>query len=104
MTTKATYYRHGDVILRRLEKEEEVKGEKQKHLILAEGEVTGHSHRISKGKGELFKFDNKMFLKIQSEIACLTHEEHKKIELPAGDYEVIIQREYTPEGWKKVID
>lgn len=104
MTTNATYFRHGDVILRRLSDDEKIQGEKQKHLTLAEGEVTGHSHRISKGKGELFKFNDKMFLKIQSKIACLTHEEHKKIELPAGDYEVIIQREYTPDGWKKVTD
>lgn len=101
---KQQLWRHGDVILRRLEKDEEIKGEKQKHLTLAEGEVTGHSHRISKGKGELFKFNEKMFLRVQSEIACLTHEEHKKIELPAGDYEVTIQREYVPGGWAKVAD
>lgn len=74
------------------------------HLTLAEGEVTGHSHRITSGAGELFRFDDKLYLRIQSEIATLTHEEHRALELPRGDYEIKIQREYEPNGWKYVAD
>ena len=39
----------------------------------------------------------------------LGHEEHAPIELPPGDYEVIIQREYVPapvggQTWRRVAD
>lgn len=96
-------YRHGDVLLipvATIPKQ----ATKQKNLVLAEGEVTGHSHQITEGVAHLFKWDEKMYLKVKSERAALTHEEHKRIDLPAGDYEVIIQKDYEPDGWKKVID
>ena len=98
---KKENYRHGDVIIMPTK---DVKGELQDKNVLAEGEVTGHSHQITKGNAQLFKYSDKAYLKVKSEIAALTHEEHKKIELPAGDYEVIIQRDYIPDGWKKVVD
>ena len=94
-------YRHGDVILKKVDK---VKGKKLSHLILAEGEVTGHAHRITQGDAELYEENGTLFLHVDSETALLTHEEHKAIELPKGDYEIIIQREYTPEGWKRIAD
>lgn len=96
-------YRHGDVIIREV-KLIPAEAKPRKDLVLAEGEVTGHSHRITSGAAQMFGYHDEMYLKIQSEIACLTHEEHKKIELPAGDYEVIIQKDYEPDGWKKVVD
>lgn len=83
---------------------EEAQCEKLPHLTLAEGEVTGHSHRIEDSNAALFKFNDKMYLKIQSEIGFLRHEEHKEIQIPQGDYEVIIQQDYEPSGWKKVQD
>lgn len=95
--------RHGDVILVPVRA---VKGDEQKveRIVLAEGEVTGHSHRISDGMAALFKYDDKTYLKVKSKIATLTHEEHKEIKVPSGDYEVIIQKDYTPKGWQKVVD
>lgn len=98
------YFRHGDVILRPLDKKEKIQGEEQKKLVLAEDEVTGHSHQITDGAAKLFKWNEKMYLKVTSERAALTHEEHKRIDIPCGDYEVIIQKEYVPNGWKKVQD
>jgi hypothetical protein len=94
-------YRQGDVIIIPTK---ELKGEQLKHLTLAEGEVTGHSHQISDGVAALFKFDDEMYLKVTSERATLSHEEHGPIELLQGDYKVIIQREYSPDGWKYVAD
>lgn len=96
-------YRHGDVIIN------ECSGipdgaTKAEGLVLALGEVSGHSHRISEGAAELFKFEDKMYLKVQSEIGKLVHEEHKALEIPSGTYEIIIQREYEPDGWKYVAD
>lgn len=94
-------YRHGDVIITEVSA---VKGKELDHLTLALGEVTGHSHRISSGVATLFAFDNKKYLDVQSDLAVLTHEEHKALELPRGKYEIVIQREYKPEGWGYVAD
>jgi hypothetical protein len=74
------------------------------HLTLAEGEVTGHKHQISDGKAELYERDGTLYLKVLSETATLTHEEHQPIVIPQGNWTVRIQREYEPEGWRYVID
>lgn len=95
--------RHGDVLLVPVGTIP-TEAKKLDHLILAEGEVTGHSHQISKGKATLFSYNEKTYLNIQDELACLTHEEHKEIKLPKGNFEVIIQKEYSPEGWVRVQD
>ncbi len=91
--------RQGDVILLPVE---EVTGEMIPHLTLAEGEVTGHKHRITEGKAELFYQDGTLYLRVISESALLTHEEHRAISIPQGHWMVKIQREYEPEGWRYV--
>jgi len=94
-------YRHGDVLITEVNG---VGGKKLNHLTLAEGEVTGHSHRIKDGKAELYEHGGTMFLRVKSKDAVLTHEEHKEITLPKGDYKINIQREYEPAGWRYVAD
>ena len=96
-------FRHGDVLLKEVSKKT-VKGEKLDHLVLAEGEVTGHSHRITEGNAALYRNGEQTFLRVVSKCGLLTHEEHHQLEIPQGDYEVIIQREYTPDGWRAVAD
>jgi len=93
--------RQGDVILLSIQQTE---GQKLPHLTLAEGEVTGHSHRISDGQAELYEQDGTLYLRVFSETATLTHEEHKAIQIPQGSWMVRIQREYEPEGWRYVAD
>jgi len=67
------------------------------HCVLAEGETTGHAHRIEgAGLADLFELRGERFLHITAESARLIHEEHKPIILPRGVYRVWIQREYTP--------
>lgn len=95
-------YRHGDVII--VPTTKGVRGKEKEDKALAYGEVTGHSHRMTEGLAAVFQFNDEMYLKVISERAALTHEEHSRIDLPAGDYEVIIQRDYIPGGWTKVID
>jgi len=80
----------GDVII----KKGVVKGKKLKHLTLAKGEKTGHHHTITQGDAELYEHKGTLFLKVLSEKATLTHQEHKLIEIPQGDYEIGIVREY----------
>ena len=94
-------YRQGDVLIIEIDK---VKGKKLDHLTLAKGEVTGHSHKITEGNAELYEENGVLYLSVKDETAKLTHEEHKEIVLPKGDYEIKIQREYSPEGWHRIAD
>ncbi|NEO37858.1 MAG: hypothetical protein F6J90_16600 [Moorea sp. SIOASIH] len=93
--------RQGDVILLPVE---QINGQQLPHLTLAEGEVTGHSHRISDGVAQLYEKNGILYLQVLSETATLTHEEHQRIELPQGSWMVRIQREYEPQGWRYVAD
>lgn len=102
VVSKMKLYRHGDVIIREVEK---VEGKKLDHLVLAEGEITGHAHRVADGVAHLFQFQDKKYLEIQSELATLSHEEHKALQLPKGTYEIIIQRQYDDQKeWAYVSD
>jgi len=95
-------YRHGDVLI--IPTAEKIQGEQNKELVLARGEVSGHSHRITEGTAQLFKFNDKTYLKVISKFALLTHEEHKALSIPQGEYEIKIQKDYEPKGWKNVQD
>jgi hypothetical protein len=84
----------GDVILNSVDYE--IKGKKLNHLILAEGEATGHSHQLIDGLGQLIMMAKIMHLQVFSETAKLLHEEHKPIIVPKGNWKVNIVREYDP--------
>lgn len=88
------------------------KGEKIKHggsFVLARGEVTGHSHRITVAdpkKMSLVRLpDGRMFISLL-EIGTVTHEEHPPIVLAPGTYEVGNEREkdWFQDSVRKVID
>lgn len=95
--------RQGDVILLPTDNFQSY-GQCLAHLTLAEGEVTGHRHRISQGQAELYEREGTLYLRVLSQTATLTHEEHKAIEIPHGDWMVRIQREYEPQGWHYITD
>jgi len=94
-------YRQGDVLIKKVES---IQGKKLKHLVLAEGETTGHKHQITEGDAEMYEHEGTLFLRVNSAIATVTHEEHAPIVLPIGDYEIKIKREYSPSGWVSVQD
>ena len=103
----AKVYRQGDVLIRAIDVKPEEEMKLLSHLTLAEGEVTGHRHRITQGEAQLYQAAvGVMYLRVLSEFAKLYHEEHEEIDLPKGDYEVLIEREYDwVEGLeKKVVD
>ncbi len=120
--------RHGDVVLMEVSQGMEnvmenkyarhVEGEE---LILAEGEVTGHHHRLTTHDGDVLinswrgaamvkkdhvsvstyrpfgerdksGQDNTIVFRLMTG-AKLSHEEHDPIDVPAGDWVVINQRE-----------
>ncbi len=76
-------------------------------VILAYGEATGHAHAIHAEGAALFRDPNLMavFMTVNNDgPVALEHDEHETIVLPPGNYRVIRQREYTPEGLVNVAD
>jgi hypothetical protein len=96
-------YRHGDVIILEIPAIP-TEAKKEKGLTLAYGEATGHHHTIVEGEGSIFRYDEKMYLRITSKIAKIDHPEHGLKTLEKGDYEIDIQQEWKEDGWTKVID
>ena len=75
------------------------------NCVLAEGEVTGHSHRIdTPGAAELFAAGPTLYLRVLARSATVVHDEHGPITLPRGTYRVWRQREYSPEAIRTVRD
>lgn len=103
-------WRHGDVFLQAVEAlPDGVR--KLPHVTLARGESTGHCHRIrERGVAELFAGPpsstggGDLYLNVTGEKATLVHEEHGPIELKPGLYRSWIQREYSPERIRRVVD
>lgn len=100
MSRRSIIYRQGDVLMRavdripanatRIEREEG-------RIVLAHGEATGHAHAISAPEEEatfLSADERGRFLQLVADVD-VTHEEHAPIRLPAGRYEIILQREWT---------
>ena len=75
------------------------------HCVLAEGEATGHSHRILEiDRVKLFELNGQRFLRVKDAAVTLVHDEHGPITLPAGEYRFWQQREYSPQGNRVVQD
>ena len=64
--------------------------------ILARGEVTGHAHRLAEATdGLLYEAeDGTLYLRVGAKGATITHEEHRPITVPPGDYRVGRVQEY----------
>jgi len=78
---------------------------KRPNCVLAEGELTGHSHRIDQpGVAELFESRGTLYLRVLAKEAKVVHQEHGPITLAQGLYVVWQQREYTPESVRRVRD
>ena len=59
-----------------------------RELVLAEGEATGHFHAILEQKGaELYEENGILYLHVEEDTE-LTHQEHKTVMIPPGDYRV----------------
>ncbi|NJM48711.1 MAG: hypothetical protein HC860_23210 [Alkalinema sp. RU_4_3] len=97
-------FRQGDVLLVRAEPLDNQNPRHLPHLVLAEGEATGHKHQITSGAAELIERNGILFLRVLSETATLSHEEHSQIQIPQGTWMVRIQREYEPTGIRLVAD
>lgn len=79
-----------------------------KAVVLAHGEVTGHAHALDAREcAEFTKADAAgvvtRFLQV-FETAKVKHEEHATHNIPEGFYEIVRQREYSPEEIRNVAD
>lgn len=89
--------RQGDLLIDPRKKVNEANVSDNK--VLAEGEATGHKHRIQ-GQMQVYRQEKQIFLDGKGQ---LVHEEHSPLELE-GTYEVIRQREYNPINNRTVQD
>jgi hypothetical protein len=103
-------YRQGDVLIvpvKTIPKSVEPINREGGRVVLAHGEVTGHAHAIKDRSAALFR-DPKLaaiFMRVSGDTpVALEHDEHNTIEVPPGDYQIIRQREYSPEAIRNVAD
>ena len=85
------FYQQGDVLIKKVL---EVEGQKVEHKVLAEGEVTGHAHRVIEGATDIYEHKGTLFMKVFSDEAVIAHEEHKFITVKKGNYQIDIVQEY----------
>lgn len=78
------------------------------HHIVAHSE-TGHHHVVAANAARAYQGTNPMvmFLVVTKPTVLEHHrsfDTHEPLELRSGIYEIRRQREYTPEGWRRVAD
>lgn len=98
-------YRQGDVLLNEVESIPEGIDAKDNNgrIILAEGEATGHAHVMQSRDVIARMVGISLYLQVIRE-TLLKHEEHGEIRVKPGNYQVIRQREYSPEEIRNVAD
>ena len=118
-STGTARYRQGDVLIERIDSipAEATQQKRARSVVLAHGEVTGHHHvletedpadwwkkgEISSGNEKPSTLVGELFVSLEKE-ATVVHPEHAPISLPAGNYRVTRQREYSPEEIRNVAD
>jgi len=112
-TQRQKLYRQGDVMFELIAAIPSGESRKRKNGTVAYGEVTGHSHHLADlESAEVLEIEDGLYVRVsESGVsidgdagATFVHEEHGPISLPPGDYRVKIQREYSPEEIRSVVD
>lgn len=101
-TKKPVLFRQGDVLLELIAGDippgaiELDRGGRD--LILQEGEVTGHAHRIPSRSASLYRTEtDARYMRVMGPApVALNHEEHHTVALPPGNYRVTVHAEYVP--------
>lgn len=97
-------WRQGDVFICEIN---EIPSEaiRQTHLVLADGEFTGHQHRVEDFRSAvLYEGQNELFLDVLAERTDVVHQEHGTVSLCRGKYRVWRQREYDPLQRRQFVD
>lgn len=85
-------FQQGDVILESILVIPKT-AKKKKDKIVAEGEATGHHHRLTNGCS-VYEDGEDLYVDVEVETVEIVHEEHLPIELPNGLYKVRRVKEY----------
>ena len=97
---KPKIYRHGDLLIRQVK---EISGYARpiSTNIIAEGEVTGHNHKLY-GSHQVYGTNPKnpriiepTYFQAKEEIS-LKHQEHATLKIKKGNYVIMHEREYNP--------
>ncbi len=101
-------YRQGDVLLELVVDEIPIGVEirrTRRGLVLQEGEVTGHAHRIAQRSAKLYRTEeDARYMRVTAPVK-LEHEEHSTVTIPVGTYRVSIHSEYQPGALpRRVVD
>lgn len=97
--------RQGDIYFTRVE-EGTIPEEAEviKDGIIARGESTGHTHMISNAsQAVLMMVAGIAYIKAMQDCQ-IVHQEHGTIDLPAGEWQITYQKQYTPKGWNPILD
>lgn len=103
----------GDILIRRIDAVPAGAKETRRAnggFIVAESET--HHHHMVNNKRVSMLMDGKdplvCYLRVEGEYADLVHHRdvnpHETIRLPRGCWKITRQREWTPEGWRRVND
>jgi hypothetical protein len=103
--SKQTYVRQGDLLFvpLDLDKAEHIVADAMSERcrktsgVLAEGEATGHHHRIATEdleKVEVYETWRGTYLRVTGDKISIVHEEHGPVELERGEYEMHRAREW----------
>lgn len=103
------FWRQGDIFFVKLDEDvDSSKATPVKSGVIARGEHTGHSHRLSPSsmaQGALLSLiGGSMFLRAPEAGAKVVHNEHHAIDLPHGSYAVVHQQEFDGLRWRRVYD
>ena len=118
---KIQQFRQGDVLIQQIVKvptDANIKRQKKSNrIILAHGTATGHHHtlgtlapaawsklgEIPSTSAKASTLAGEVYVKLSAG-GTVTHQEHAAITLPAGNYRITRQREYSPEAIRNVAD
>lgn len=98
-------YRHGDILFKQIDNLPKSLVKKADRIV-AYGEATGHKHQFLDEGVSVWLLNGEISHITADAIAPITHEEHKRIDILPGNYEIIHEREYDyfEEEISKVID
>ena len=103
----ADMIRQGDVLFVPITKLPQGAKLEKNRKIVAEGEVTGHHHKLvevdTKARAAVFSLEDALFAQVEGDVV-ITHQEHGTLAVDEGLYEIRIQQEYTPEEVRRVLD
>lgn len=95
--------RHGDVVI---VADPTVQPDSQAdcHGVVAEGEATGHAHRVNHAEVRRVVGDLIQRTITAKQPTHIDHEEHQLSPIPQGEHRTSILAQWTPEGLSRVAD